>query len=214
MYAVVKTGGKQHVVNEGDELLIEHIPGEAGDSVELKDVVLLGGEGKTVADKAALAKMKVHATIVEQLKDKKVLVFKYKPKKRYRRKKGHRQMVTRVSIDLIDDGSGKVKAKAAKPAPKAKAASKPAAKAKESAKPAAKAKEAPKTATKPKAPAKSKTAAKPAEPKAKAQTEARTAKTSAKKPAAKTEKPPGRSEGASAKDEAKSKKTSGGKGKK
>lgn len=211
MYAVVKTGGKQHVVNEGDELLIERVPGEAGDSVELKDVVLLGGEGKTVADKAALAKMKVHATIVEQLKDKKVLVFKYKPKKRYRRKKGHRQMVTRVSIDLIDDGSGKAKAtaKAAKPAPKAKVASKPAAKAKESVKPAAKAKEAPKAATKPKAPAKRKTAAKPAEPEAKAQTEARAAKT-----AAKTEKPSGDSEGASAKGEAKSKKTPGGKGKK
>jgi large subunit ribosomal protein L21 len=102
MYAVVSTGGKQYRVSEGDVLRVEKIPGEVGDEVSFDRVLLVSdGEelniGQPVVEEAA-----VKARIVEQGKAKKILVFKYKRRKRYRRKQGHRQPYTAVKIDSIE----------------------------------------------------------------------------------------------------------------
>ncbi len=101
MYAVIATGGKQYKVSEGDILRVEKIAGDVGQSVSLDKVLMLAnGEdiqiGKPVIENAA-----VNASIVEQGKNKKVLVFKYKRRKRYRRTQGHRQMFTAIKIENI-----------------------------------------------------------------------------------------------------------------
>lgn len=102
MYAVVNTGGKQYKVQAGDVLRVEKIPGEVGGEVTFDRVLLVAdGEeisiGQPLVDNAA-----VKAHIVEQGKAKKIIVFKYKRRKRYRRKQGHRQAFTAVKIDSIE----------------------------------------------------------------------------------------------------------------
>ena len=101
MYAVVESGGKQYKVQEGDILRVEKIPGEVGSSVTF-DKVLLFSEGDTVdIGKPILEKATVSGHIVQQGKTKKVIVFKYKRRKRYRKKRGHRQQYTALKIDTI-----------------------------------------------------------------------------------------------------------------
>jgi large subunit ribosomal protein L21 len=101
MYAVVSTGGKQYKVKRGETLRIEKIPGEVGSSVTF-DQVLMAGEGESVRiGQPLLENAAVQARIVEQDKAKKILVFKYKRRKRYRRKQGHRQPYTAIRIDDI-----------------------------------------------------------------------------------------------------------------
>ncbi|WP_079536389.1 50S ribosomal protein L21 [Phoenicibacter congonensis] len=100
MYAIVNTGSKQYRVSEGDFINIEKIAGEAGDKVEL-DTIFVSDNGKIVSDPAKAAATKVVAEIVEQFKDKKVIVFKFKKRKNYQRKVGHRQQLTRVKIVSI-----------------------------------------------------------------------------------------------------------------
>ncbi len=101
MYAVIKTGGKQYKVAEGDLLKIEKLEGSVGDSVEFEEVLLVGGDdvkvGTPLVDKA-----KVKAQIVEQGKDKKILVFHMKRRKTHRKMNGHRQPITRVKITGIE----------------------------------------------------------------------------------------------------------------
>jgi large subunit ribosomal protein L21 len=101
MYAVIKTGGKQYKVAEGDLLKIEKLEGSVGDSVEFEEVLLVGGSdvkvGTPLVDKA-----KVKAQIVEQGKDKKILVFHMKRRKTHRKMNGHRQPITRVKITGIE----------------------------------------------------------------------------------------------------------------
>ena len=101
MYAVIKTGGKQYKVAEGDLLKIEKLEGAVGDSVEFSEVLLVGGDevkvGTPLVDKA-----KVKAQIVEQGKDKKILVFHMKRRKTQRKMNGHRQPLTRVKITGIE----------------------------------------------------------------------------------------------------------------
>ncbi|MCL2438442.1 MAG: 50S ribosomal protein L21 [Coriobacteriia bacterium] len=97
MYAVVKTGGKQYKVAEGDVLSVEKLDVEPGENVDL-DVLLLSGDDKVVTDSGELAKAKVTAKVVEHFKDKKVIIFKFKRRKGYRRKRGHRQNLTRLEI--------------------------------------------------------------------------------------------------------------------
>lgn len=102
MYAVVNTGGKQYKVQKGETLRIEKIPGEVGSRVTFDRVLMVAdGEnvrvGQPLVDKAA-----VLASIVEQDKAKKIIVFKYKRRKRYRRKQGHRQPYTAIRIDGIE----------------------------------------------------------------------------------------------------------------
>jgi len=102
MYAVVSTGGKQYKVSEGDVLRVEKLPGEVGDTVSFDEVLLFSdGENVTVGQ-PVVDEVAVKGRIVEQGKAKKILVFKYKRRKRYRRKQGHRQPYTAVKIDSIE----------------------------------------------------------------------------------------------------------------
>ncbi len=101
MYAIIRTGGKQYQVAAGERLRVEKLNGEVGDSVELSDVLMIAdGEnvkiGQPVVDGA-----KVTAQIVEQGKEKKVIIFKKKRRKGYRLKKGHRQLYTALEIKEI-----------------------------------------------------------------------------------------------------------------
>ena len=102
MYAVVSAGGKQYKVQKGETLRIEKIPGEVGSKVTF-DKVLMVADGENIrVGQPVIAKAAVQASIVEQDKAKKVLIFKYKRRKRYRRKQGHRQPYTAIRIDGID----------------------------------------------------------------------------------------------------------------
>ncbi|MFW5901498.1 MAG: 50S ribosomal protein L21 [Thermodesulfobacteriota bacterium] len=101
MYAVVSTGGKQYRVKEGDVLRIEKIPGNVGESFSFDKVLLLSDGSELTIGEPTVPNASVNARIVQQGKSKKVLVFKYKRRKRFRRKQGHRQPFTAVQIDSI-----------------------------------------------------------------------------------------------------------------
>jgi len=102
MYAVIKTGGKQYRVSNGDELKFEKLDGNVGDRVTF-DRVLLTSDGENVhVGKPYLESSKVVGTITHQGKNKKIIVFKYKRRKGYRRKRGHRQDFTLVRIENIE----------------------------------------------------------------------------------------------------------------
>lgn len=101
MYAVVKTGGKQYKVSAGDILRIEKLEGSVGDTVELNEVLMVGGE-KVAIGTPLLPSASVIGKIVEQGKDKKVLVFKHKRRKNYRKLNGHRQPRTVLQIEKIN----------------------------------------------------------------------------------------------------------------
>lgn len=104
MYAVVKTGGTHHRVEVGDVLDIQKLNAEVGDTVELDEVVMVSGESGVAIGTPVVDGAKVVATITEQLRGPKLTIFKYKPKKRYRVKTGHRQDLTRIKIDSIEAG--------------------------------------------------------------------------------------------------------------
>lgn len=99
MYAIVKTGGKQYRVEQGQELLVEKLDAEAGAAVELEPVLVRGDTIAISAD--ALKSAKVGATIVEHTKGPKIRIFKFKPKRGYKRTTGHRQPLTLIRIDSI-----------------------------------------------------------------------------------------------------------------
>ncbi|MGD8251903.1 MAG: 50S ribosomal protein L21 [Desulfobacterales bacterium] len=101
MYAVVKTGGKQYKVQEGDVLRVEKLPGDVGSDITIDQVLLLADGESVSVGTPILAGAAVKAKIVDQDKAKKILVFKYKRRKRYRRKQGHRQPFTAIRIDSI-----------------------------------------------------------------------------------------------------------------
>ena len=145
MFAVIRTGGKQYRVAPNDIIEIEKIAGKPGDIVELSEVILLGGDGGPKTGSPTIAGALVAAEVIEQKRADKIVVFKKKRRKNYRRKKGHRQALTALRItEILTDGKKPWKA-APKPEPK-KAEKKPAAK-KAEAKRAAK-KPAPRAATK------------------------------------------------------------------
>jgi large subunit ribosomal protein L21 len=101
MYAIISTGGKQYKVSEGETIRVEKIPGEIGESISF-DRVLMFSNGKTVqVGQPTLAEVAVTGHIVEQGKAKKIIVFKQKRRKRYRKKQGHRQQFTALKIDTI-----------------------------------------------------------------------------------------------------------------
>jgi large subunit ribosomal protein L21 len=101
MYAIVNTGGKQYKIRQGDILRIEKIPGELGSPVSF-DRVLMFSDGENIRiGQPVLDDVAVNGHIVEQGKSKKIIVFKYKRRKRYRRKQGHRQPFTTIKIDSI-----------------------------------------------------------------------------------------------------------------
>jgi large subunit ribosomal protein L21 len=99
MYAIVKTGGKQYRVEEGQEILVEKLDADAGAAVTLEPVLVRGDAIAIGAD--ALKSANVGATIVEHTKGPKIRIFKYKPKRGYKRTTGHRQPLTLIRIDSI-----------------------------------------------------------------------------------------------------------------
>jgi large subunit ribosomal protein L21 len=102
MYAVIRTGGKQARVTHGDRLRVEKLPGDVGDRVELDEVLMLGGEGAEKVGTPLVAGARVKGTITAQARGPKLLMFKMKRRKGYRRKQGHRQSYTEILIDGIE----------------------------------------------------------------------------------------------------------------
>ena len=97
MYAVIKTGGKQYRVSAGDRIRVEKLDGDVGSELNFDEVLMLGGD-KVAVGSPIVSGASVQATIVAQDKAKKVIVFKYKRRKNYRRKYGHRQPYTELEI--------------------------------------------------------------------------------------------------------------------
>lgn len=173
-YAVIETGGKQYKVEKGTSLLVDRLSAKEGEKVALRPVMFRDSE--VVAGAKELEKVKVEATVTEHLRGEKIKVFKYKPKKGYRRRAGHRSELTKLEVT-------EVKLLTRKPAAAKKeepAKEKPAAERK----PAAEKKEPAKKPTAAKKPAAKKAAAKPKKPAAK-KPAAKAKKAPTKKPAAK-----------------------------
>ena len=158
MYAVIESGGKQYKVEKGTSLLVDRLSAKEGDKVALRPVMFRDKE--VVAGAKELEKVKVEATVAEHLRGQKIKVFKYKPKKGYRRRAGHRSELTKLEVTELktaaESGGGE---KESRPGESAAAEKKPAAK-----KPAEKKPRRRKKAAKPaakKAPAKKAAAKKP-----------------------------------------------------
>jgi large subunit ribosomal protein L21 len=101
VYAVVKSGARQYRAEVGDTLLVERLPAEVGQRLELKEVLLVADGEQVKIGQPTVKKAKVLATVVAQEKGPKIRVFKYRPKERYRRRAGHRQDYTRLRVDEI-----------------------------------------------------------------------------------------------------------------
>ena len=101
MYAVIRTGGKQYTVRPGEKLEVEKLDGEVGADIELTDVLMVADGDAVTVGTPSVSGAKVVAEVVEQGKHKKIVVFKYKPKIRYRKRTGHRQQFTRLSVKEI-----------------------------------------------------------------------------------------------------------------
>ncbi len=97
MYAIVSTGGKQYKVAQGDVIDVEKLEAQPGDKVEL-DVLMLNDGATSTIDSAELQDKKVTAEVLDQFKGQKVIIFKFKKRKRYRRTRGHRQNLTKLKI--------------------------------------------------------------------------------------------------------------------
>lgn len=102
MYAVVETGGQHYRVEVGDSIDVEKLPAEVGETVELDNVILISGEDGVTVGRPTVEGATVRATVADHFRGPKLVIFKMKPKKRYRRKKGHRQSQTRLTIDAIE----------------------------------------------------------------------------------------------------------------
>ena len=98
MYAIVETGGKQQRVSEGDVISVEKIPGDPGSTIEFDKILAVGNGEAIVVGRPYVGNAKVIGSIVSQYRDKKVVIFKKKRRKNYRRTKGHRQYLTRIKI--------------------------------------------------------------------------------------------------------------------
>ena len=101
MYAIIRTGGKQYRVQAGDVVRIEHLAAPVGATVTLDEVLLVGDEAGTRVGAPRVEKAAVVATVVEDGRDKKIRVLKYKKRKHYRRTRGHRQSFTAVRIEKV-----------------------------------------------------------------------------------------------------------------
>lgn len=102
MYAIIKTGGKQYRIQEGDVIYVEKLDSQADEQVEFDEVLAVSKEGKMTVGSPVVEGAKVVGKVLEQGKGKKIIVFKYKPKKDYRKKQGHRQPYTKVMIEKIE----------------------------------------------------------------------------------------------------------------
>jgi large subunit ribosomal protein L21 len=197
MYAIVKTGGKQYRVEEGQSLLVERLPDDDGAKVPLKPLLFV--DGSTIVDGDGLSRVKVEARVVAHERGPKLRIVKFKPKRGYKRRTGHRQELTRLEVTSVKLAAGGSSAKqtaeaketADAAAPAATPAGKPAARKPAARKPAAKKAEA-STAEKPaarKPAAKKPAASKPAAPKGGASKPA-APKGGASKPAARKPRTP------------------------
>ncbi len=101
MFAVIKSGGKQYIVQQGDVLDVEKLDVEQGQKVVFDQVLLIDDDGKSQIGTPLLENVRVSAEVLENFKDKKVIVFKKKRRKQYKKKIGHRQQLTRVKIEQI-----------------------------------------------------------------------------------------------------------------
>ncbi len=101
MYAIVESGGRQYRAEAGESFSTEKLPYEVGEQIELKNVLLLADGDNIKVGQPTVDGVSVKATVVEQYRGKKIFVWKYKPKKRYRRRRGHRQSYTRLRVDEI-----------------------------------------------------------------------------------------------------------------
>lgn len=101
MYAIVKTGGKQYKVSEGDVIYIEKLDVADGEKVVFDEILVVSKDGDVKVGSPVVSGAKVEGTVVKNGRGKKIIVFKYKPKKDYRKKQGHRQPYTKVQIDKI-----------------------------------------------------------------------------------------------------------------
>ena len=111
MYAIIESCGKQYKVSEGDVVFFEKLDAEEGKKVTFENVVLVSDEGKVEVGAPYVKGIKVEGKVVAHGKGKKIVVFKYKPKKNYRRKQGHRQPYTKVEITEIKTATAKTEAK-------------------------------------------------------------------------------------------------------
>ena len=102
MHAIIETGGKQYKVAEGDTLFIEKLPAEAGEAVVFDKVLAILDGDKATFGAPVVEGAKVNASVVKNGKGKKIMIFKYNPKKGYRRRQGHRQPYTKVTIGAIE----------------------------------------------------------------------------------------------------------------
>ena len=103
-FAIIKTGGKQCLAEEGREIVIEKISGKPKDKVEFKEILLFVDKGEVNIGRPLLKSVKVVGEIKEQIKEKKIKIFKFKAKSRYRKTKGHRQSKTKITIKKIISG--------------------------------------------------------------------------------------------------------------
>lgn len=104
MYAIVECGGRQYRAEEGHSFSVEKLPYEVGDQIELDNVLLLSDGDQITIGRPSVDGASVKATVIEQYRGKKIFVWKYRPRKRYRRRQGHRQNYTRLRIDSIETG--------------------------------------------------------------------------------------------------------------
>lgn len=104
MYAIVESGGRQYRAEEGHSFSTEKLPYEVGEQFELNNVLLLANGDSITVGQPTVSGASIKATVVEQYRGKKIFVWKYKPKKRYRRRAGHRQSYTRIRVDEIIAG--------------------------------------------------------------------------------------------------------------
>ena len=105
MYAVIKSGGKQHKVSEGEEILLEKISLDEGDVIEFSEVLAVNKDGNLNVGKPLLEGAVVKGKVLNHLKTKKITVIKMKRRKDYRKKQGHRQNLTKVKIESISYGT-------------------------------------------------------------------------------------------------------------
>ena len=103
MYAVIETGGKQYRVSEGDKIRVERLQSEPGSTVELTNVLLLGKDDGPVVGSPMVQGASVKASVLSHGKEDKVIIFKYRRKKNYRRFRGHRQQYTDLKVESISE---------------------------------------------------------------------------------------------------------------
>jgi len=102
MYAVIRTGNRQYRAEVGKVIDVERLPNAVNDAIEITDVLLVGDDASTVIGQPTVDGAVVQATVVDQYRADKVIVFKYRQRTNYRRKRGHRQYYTRLRIDAIN----------------------------------------------------------------------------------------------------------------